>query len=542
MRRKNIIISFALMVSASLCLAIEEPIVTDTAHPRATLAPLSGLQGFSKDLRVYVRNDGHQYGIATGSAVVLFYGTNLNSMYVGTATSSSVRTNDGSALVRTVALPPGNFRYALGIVEGGRTNDLGTGLLTVSASSFGGGFSPIPGQTIDWSALQWAGSNQPMRASAPDGVTVVLSNGVLSAIAAAAPDLTARAAIVEETNRAQQAEAQIVESLTGISNALAPGASAGLTAVQPATLAGYVATDDAAYLAAITGAVYGAQDGPSVSGRLLTVGTNLFGGGTGGGSSTDTLQDVANRGRWATNQIWIGPMPDGLTNVPGLRFGVFGKNGETNWLGIAGDPLKPSGINFYESGWGIYSMGDPYYDRLIIGSRDPLQSDEMVFIRGYLPQWNSGYGMSNGSFIVENYPGNGGSLSNLNGSAIQSGTTPTNVMDATADLAYRNLATNSIGASGSGYYALTNSGGTIQWTAFTPGTGGGTSTGGVTSAQVSNIVNGAVSNWATNPATATINAGTNAIVTSDGIYGSRYWFGTNAYEYYNGTGIVLVIP
>jgi hypothetical protein len=105
-------------------------------------------------------------------------------------------------------------------------------------------------------------------------------------------------------------------------------------------------------------------------------------------------------------------------------------------------------------------------------------------------------------------------------------------MDATADLAYRNLATNTIGASGSGYHALTNDAGVTKWVPFTPSTGG-TSTGGVTALQVTNIANAAVTQWATNPATAGVYLGTNAMIFVGG--------GKTNTLTFNGTNFISVI-
>jgi hypothetical protein len=170
---------FALLIylAGGIAFAIDEPVITDTTHPRATLAPLSGIQGFSKDVRVYVREDGRQYTLTTNSKVVLYYGTNLTSIYVGVATNTSVDTNTGSALIETAPLASGNMSYALAIIESGRTNDLGTGLLTVKASSFGGAFNPIPGQTIDWSTLIWTGSNQPVKSGSATINGIPITNG-----------------------------------------------------------------------------------------------------------------------------------------------------------------------------------------------------------------------------------------------------------------------------------------------------------------------------------------------------------------------------
>ena len=168
----------ALLLLTSSALGIEEPIYTDTTHPRAVLAPLSGIQGFSKDLRVYVSQAGQPYsGMTNGTALVVYYATNLASLYVGSATNISINTNNSSALIRTAALPPGNMQYAVAIIEGGRTNDLGTGLLTVKPSTFAGQFSPLPGITIDWSGLTWTGSNQPLKSGSATIDGVPFTNG-----------------------------------------------------------------------------------------------------------------------------------------------------------------------------------------------------------------------------------------------------------------------------------------------------------------------------------------------------------------------------
>ena len=157
------------------CLAIEEAISVDTTHPRATLAPLSGIQGMSKDLRVYVFQSGQAYTGITNASLSLFYGTNLTATAVGTATNISIRTNDWSALIHTGPLPPGRFTYALAIMQAGEMNDLGTGVLGVAPSSFAGGFSPMPGQMIDWSTMTWTGSNQPARETEMAAATLALS-------------------------------------------------------------------------------------------------------------------------------------------------------------------------------------------------------------------------------------------------------------------------------------------------------------------------------------------------------------------------------
>ncbi|MFA6063953.1 MAG: hypothetical protein WC736_15300 [Gallionella sp.] len=183
---------YAVMMLAALlalpCFAIEESITVDTLHPRASLAPLSGIQGMSKDLRVFVRADSRPYSLSTNSSVVLYYATNLTSMTVGTVASTSIDTNTESALIQTVPLPPGNFQYALALVESGRTNDLGTGLLIVKASTFGGAFSPIPGQTIDWSTLLWTGSNQPVKSGSATINGLPITNGATFTISSTESD------------------------------------------------------------------------------------------------------------------------------------------------------------------------------------------------------------------------------------------------------------------------------------------------------------------------------------------------------------------
>ena len=193
--RSTLVALFLAALLARPCLAIEEAVSVDTAHPRATLTPLAGIQGMSKDLRVYVYQSGQAYTNLLNSVVTLYYGTNLIAMNVGTATNVDVRTWESSVLIRTVPLPPGRFMYALSITEGGRTNDLGTGILTVAPSSFAGGWYPIPGQTIDWSTLRWAGSNQPARATDAVTGTVVRIESDPIAMAAFTNEASARAVL-----------------------------------------------------------------------------------------------------------------------------------------------------------------------------------------------------------------------------------------------------------------------------------------------------------------------------------------------------------
>ena len=93
------------------------------------------------------------------------------------------------------------------------------------------------------------------------------------------------------------------------------------------------------------------------------------------------------------------------------------------------------------------------------------------------------------------------------------------------EVLYRNPAnmTTNAGSAGAGYYAMSNG----QWTVITPGSGTG---GGLSGADATNITLGIIANAPSGFAT----TGTMTAV--------RHWYGTNAYTYYNGTGIVMVIP
>ena len=179
-------------------------------------------------------------------------------------------------------------------------------------------------------------------------------------------------------------------SAAAVSNALAAGAAAGLaytgtvTAAQATNIAaavvapytnhqsrtdnphsvtaaqvGAVATNDAAYLAALTNAQFAAQDGVTITGRTLNIGTNLLGGGTGGG----TLQDAV------TAQ---GGTP--VTNVPALTLasgaalsmsGTLSALGATNNVGYGagasatGDYMHNFGLDagFSVSGDFMHNFG-----------------------------------------------------------------------------------------------------------------------------------------------------------------------------------------
>jgi hypothetical protein len=180
----------------------------------------------------------------------------------------------------------GNFIYEAGVKSNSLPIVYRQGVFQLIRSPYAAGVGPAQLSTnIDFAI--YTPINAPwILTSAVDNVTIILSNGVLSAIAAAAPDLTARAQIAAHTNdfdnphqvTAAQVGAYAANNPSGyvgtaelagyvttgdtrylsaltnaaafdaagsaaaVSNALAAGAAAGLTAVQPASLAGYVAT------------------------------------------------------------------------------------------------------------------------------------------------------------------------------------------------------------------------------------------------------------------------------------------------------------
>ena len=267
--------------------AIEEPITTDTTHPRAVLPALSGIQGFGKDLRVYVREDGKPYALPTNAVVTMYYATNMAAQNVGTAHSVSIDTN-GSALVLTEKLPAGSFSYALALAAGGRTNDLGTGLLTVRASSFGGGFWPLPGQTIDWSTLVWSGSNQPLRSGAATVNGSPLTNGAALTIGGigSTTDATARAWAQAGSNLAASAYALALTNTGGISGPYvqsvngATGAVSVTAASINADVAGAAQAASQGVYAALSPAVVAAQ-ATGVAAYALANGITLTGLGAG---------------------------------------------------------------------------------------------------------------------------------------------------------------------------------------------------------------------------------------------------------------------
>lgn len=183
------IIAICLLAACS-CFAIEEPITTDTTHPRANLAPLQGIQGMSKDLRVFIRENGIPYSFATNAVVMFYYATNLNSMQVQSLTNISANVTNKSVLFRTPPLPPGNLRYAVSLIENSRTNDLGTGLLVVYESTFGGNFNPLPGQIIDWSTFTWTGSNQPVKSGSATINGIPLTNNAAIVVGGGSASIT----------------------------------------------------------------------------------------------------------------------------------------------------------------------------------------------------------------------------------------------------------------------------------------------------------------------------------------------------------------
>jgi hypothetical protein len=144
-------------------------------------------------------------------------------------------------------------------------------------------------------------------------------------------------------------------SLVGIppSQVGAQSTNANLTAWAAITPASKVSTNAAAYLAALTNAQFAAQDGVTIVGRTVHIGTNLLGGTAGGG----TLQDAV------TAQ---GGTP--VTNVPALTLasgaalsmsGTLSAQGSTNNVGfLAG--TAASGLRMHNFGnvAGMNASGD----------------------------------------------------------------------------------------------------------------------------------------------------------------------------------------
>jgi hypothetical protein len=103
---------------------------------------------------------------------------------------------------------------------------------------------------------------------------IAVSNSVIEGAAAGATALQA------ETDPVWAASSNAV-----LSHAASTANPHGVTAEQ----VGAVATNDPAYLAALTNAAFAAQDGVTVDGRTLNIGTNLLGGAGGGGGAWDSF-------------------------------------------------------------------------------------------------------------------------------------------------------------------------------------------------------------------------------------------------------------
>lgn len=533
-----------------------------TINSYETTAPtLQYYQANEITIPVYLKNGTNAANI-TGMTPFFSWSSGTNASGIMTAACAVVNSTQGffNATFSQESLNAnGYFIYEAGAKTNGKPVVYRQGVFQLIRSPYAAGVGPAQLQTnIDFAIYNpvnapWIESNQ------VDGVTLVWVAGKLTSQGSEAPDLTARSAIVAETNRAQQAEAQLsanfanytltndqrlVGALTNPAAFDPAGSAAGVSNL----LSGYVPTDDPAYLASITGAVYGAQDGPTIAGGVLTVGTNLFGGGTGGtgggnvasvtgtgglvnvglttgavfialsdattqslakadaavltttpGYTNATAHAGSGHGVSADGGFYGGTSPENIGQGGGIGLGAVARyGGAAGWQAVAFDGGAVGDGAASDDGGAVgksAKAGDGF-----AGGKNAFATDDGTLTGTRIDAIQLGSGGNTNPLSLQIY---GYQLMSSAGfvPVARLNSIPTNALDATADLAYRNLATNTIGASGSGYHALTNDAGVIKWVPFTPGTGG-TSTGGVTALQVTNIANAAVTQWATNPATA----------------------------------------
>jgi hypothetical protein len=253
-----------------------------------------------------------------------------------------------------------NWVYVIALLSGGGTYPIGTGRYDVAASTFTGAgtlltdtnqwatrvyvdaqIAALPASTGTVSSITIDGSNYtpvagivtlpaiagPAGADGADGTNgapgAAGSNGVAGATGPAGSNANVRVVagtggvtVTPATNGLVVTYTVSDDDAGGVTAAQATNIAAAVVApytnhqsrtdnphAVTAAQVGAVATNDAAYLAALTNAQFAAQDGVTIVGRTLNIGTNLLGGTTGGG----TLQDAVTAG---------GGTP--VTNVPAL--------------------------------------------------------------------------------------------------------------------------------------------------------------------------------------------------------------------------------
>lgn len=293
-------------------------------------------------------------------------------------------------------------------------------------------------------------------------------------------------------------------SAAGVSNSLAPGASAGLTAVQPATLAGYVETGRTV----------------TINGTAGNLSSNLdftIAGGTGGG---DVASVNGQTGAVVLTAGDVGAFPTsaafGVTTLGGFFGGTGSDVSSATYGGAIGNSavsLSGGSVGSSSSSLNGGAIGDTAFS--VDGGAIGLNAKTGDGFAGGKNAFATTDGTASGTAIDAIQLGEGGNI------VERSFQVYTNVLlDPNGHIPIMRLtgiASNQIDAATDAAYR----------------SGGGTSTGGVTSAQVSNIVNAATAQWATNPATGPVFIGTNALIFT--------WGGKTNVLTFNGTNFISII-